>query len=996
MFDPSDAPRIYGMPPGTDFGSALVDGLMAQLNEMRPDQIARVEVYVNTTRMARRIRQVFDERPATLLPRIRLITDLASDPMTNSGSAVVSPLRRRLELSQFVSQLIDSDPSLAPRAALYDLSDSLASLMEEMHGEGVDPSVFNTINTGDESGHWDRALRFLQIVVPYFDGTTAPDKDLRLRQVILNRIAAWDRQPPDHPIIVAGSTGSRGATGLFMQAVARLPQGAVILPGFDFDLPDDVWVEMNRPLTEQTNSTSYEDHPQFRFQNLLTALGMSANQVKPWGPKEGPNPARSKLVSLSLRPAPVTDQWLRDGPDLGNLLDATKGLTLAEAPSPRAEAEAIALRLRQAAEDNETAALITPDRMLTRQVAAALDRWNITPDDSAGIPLPLSPPGRFLRQIADLFTGPPTGEALLSLLKHPLCNSTYAERGEHLIHTRELELHLRRYALPFPNGRVLTDWADGIVHGQTEKRIKVSEARKIWVTWLAGLVDCTQGSGSSPLSQRLAAHLKLAEAFAAGPNSDGSGGLWDELAGREAKRVVGNLENHSDAAGAMDAIEYAALFAKVLNDGSVRDPDAGHPNILIWGTLEARVQSADLVILGGMNEGIWPEPARPDPWLNRAMRKEAGLLLPERRIGLSAHDYQQAVAGAEVWITRAKRDAEAETVPSRWVNRLVNLLGGLPDQGGKDALQDMRDRGQKWIAMATSLSQPSATVAPATRPSPRPPVEARPKEISVTEVEHLIRDPYHIYAKRVLGLNALNALVPNPDAPLRGVIIHEVLEDFIQAEISADSPHARDRFMQMMQDKMNQRCPWPTIRAQWMSRVEKGVDRFLAGEADRQKTGTTKVIEGYEKHPIGTTGVQLICKTDRIDLHDDGTAQVYDYKTGGIPTGPQQKAFAKQLLLTAALVELGAFEDIGPRLVSTAEFLAFNTDMKNISAPLDEAPPSEVWVELQKLIASYNSPTRGYSARIAKQMRTESGYYDHLSRFGEWDTSKPAKPEDLT
>ncbi len=989
MFDPTDHPRVFAMPPGADFGTALVDGLLGHLDGMPPDQIARVEIYVNTARMARRIKDVFDQNPPSLLPRIRLVTDLANDPLTDAGPAPVSPLRRRLELSQFVSQLIASDGSLAPRAALYDLADGLAGLMEEMHGEGVDPAVFDRLDVSDESGHWDRSLRFLQIVAPYFDGSKDPDKEQRLRQVITDRIAMWSDKPPQHPIIVAGSTGSRGATGLFMQAVAKLPQGAVILPGFDFDLPADVWAKMDDPL-------SYEDHPQFRFHTLLGALGMAAGQVRPWATRDGPQPARNRLVSLSLRPAPVTDQWLRDGPDLGDLRDATKGLTLVEAPSPRAEAEAIALRLRQAADDGATAALITPDRMLTRQVAAALDRWNITPDDSAGIPLPLSPPGRFLRQVAGMFTAPLTGEALLSLLKHPLCNSTGSERAEHLLQTRELELHLRRHGPAFPTGADLIDWSNGIVHGKREKRIKVTEARQEWVRWIAGLIDGLVDAMDRPLPDRLTRHLQLSEALAAGPFSKESGGLWAERAGREARRVVDNLTAQSDAAGAVSAVEYAALFAKVLNDGSVRDPEAGHPNILIWGTLEARVQSADIVILGGMNEGVWPEAASPDPWLNRKMRKDAGLLLPERRIGLSAHDYQQAVANAEVWITRAKRDAEAETVPSRWVNRLVNLLGGLPDQHGKQALSNMRAEGNKWLAMADALSRPDNSVTPAARPSPRPPADARPKEISVTDVKHLIRDPYHIYAKRILGLNPLDPLVPEPDAPLRGVIIHQILEDFITADVAADSHDARAAFMQMAHDRMEQFCPWPTIRAQWLSRVEKGIDQFLAGEAARQARGDYKVIEGYEKHPIGTTGVQLVCKTDRIDLGEDGSAHIYDYKTGGIPSGPQQLAFDKQLLLTAALVELGAFDDIGPRAVTIAEFVAFNTDMKSKPAPLADAPPSEVWAEFQKLIADYNDPGRGYSARIAMQMRGDTGYYDHLSRFGEWDTSRPAKPEDLS
>ncbi|MEO0903960.1 MAG: double-strand break repair protein AddB, partial [Pseudomonadota bacterium] len=402
MFDPQTTPRIFASPPGVDFAQGLVAGLTARCKGMTPTDLARVEIYVNTTRMQRRIRTVFDAGPARLLPRVRLITDLANDPISLDLPPAVSPLQRRLELSQFVAKLLDKEPDLAPRAALYDLSDSLAKLMDEMQGEGVGPEVITGLDVTDQSGHWERALAFLKIITPFFDQQNEPpDKEARQRMVIEALAQKWQTEPPQHPILIAGSTGSRGATALFMQAVAKLPQGAIILPGFDFDLPDTVWDAMNDDLTA-------EDHPQYRFRRLMDLIGFQRKDVGDWSGQTPVHPARNKLISLSLRPAPVTDQWLSDGPDLGDLHHATKGLTLVEAASPRVEAETIALRLRQAAEDGITAALISPDRMLTRQVTAALDRWDIKPDDSAGTPLALSPPGRFLRHIADLFGKPLT------------------------------------------------------------------------------------------------------------------------------------------------------------------------------------------------------------------------------------------------------------------------------------------------------------------------------------------------------------------------------------------------------------------------------------------------------------------------------------------------------------------------------------------------------------------------------------------------------------
>lgn len=971
MFDPDSNPRIFGSAPGVDFAQSLVDGLELRGANLSPSDWARVEIYVNTTRMQRRIRSVFDGRPARLLPRIRLVTDLADDPVSLDLPPAVSPLQRRLQLSQFVAKLLEQEPDLAPRAALYDLSDSLANLMDEMQGEGVSPEAIAQLDVSDQSGHWARALQFLNIITPFFGGADeAPDKEARQRLVIEALTQRWAEMPPTHPIIVAGSTGSRGATALFMQAVAKLPQGAIILPGYDFDLPDQVWDAMDDTMTA-------EDHPQFRFRRLMDLIGFGNGDVRPWTDAPPAHPKRNALVSLSLRPAPVTNQWLTDGPKLGDLIAATEGLTVVEATSPRAEAETIALRLRQAAEDGITAALISPDRMLTRQVTAALDRWDIKPDDSAGTPLALSPPGRFLRHVADLYGQAFTGEALLTLLKHPLCHSEHPDRGDHLRHTRDLELHLRRWGPPFPTADDLHAWA------------AKSADRAAWAAWLSALVTGHEEAGVQPLGQHLEQQLALCEALCAGPDATSAGGLWAEAAGREAVRICEDLRQAAPAGGQMNARDYAALFGGVIKEGVVRDRDAGHPDILIWGTLEARVQGVDLTILGGMNDGVWPEAPAPDPWLNRVMRAKAGLLLPERRIGLSAHDYQQAIAGKEVWITRAKRSADAETVPSRWVNRLTNLLRGLPDQNGPAALDAMLARGAEWTAIAAKLSAPAARVDPEPRPSPCPPPEARPDQLSVTQIKTLIRDPFAIYARKVLNLSELDPLVPTADAPLRGIIVHKILERFIS---EGHGPADRDALIQIAHEEFTAQCPWPTVRAQWIARMERVADKFLADEAERQSLADQRITEAWGEIAVAETGVKLTCKADRLDLTDADAALIYDYKTGIVPSGPQQEKFDKQLLLEAAMVERGAFAKVGKKSVEGAAFIGVNAAMRNVDAPLKKQPANQVWAELETLFVRWQEQDRGYTARLALFLKADQSPYDHLSRYGEWDTSEDPKP----
>jgi double-strand break repair protein AddB len=964
-------PRLFALPPGADFGRAVAQGLLARLTDTPPESLARVTVFVNTSRMQRRLRAVLSDGPARLLPRIRLITDLALDPAGADLPPAVPPLRRRLELSRLVAQLLEQEPDLAPRAALFDLSDSLARLLDEMQGEGVPLDAIRNLDVSDLSGHWSRALKFLHIAGA-FTAADAPDRESRQRAVIERLAALWATDPPPDPVIVAGSTGSRGATALFLQAVARLPQGAVILPGFDTDLPPAIWDSLGNALTA-------EDHPQYRFRRLMQALDLIPAQVQPWTDAPAPNPQRNKLVSLSLRPAPVTDQWRIDGPSLGDLLPPTSAMTLVEAPSPRAEAETIALRLRAAADEGRTAALITPDRMLTRQVAAALDRWDLVPDDSGGLPLALSPPGRFLRQVADLMGRPLTADMLLALLKHPLCH-TGSDRGDHLRHARDLELHIRRNGLPFPTSTALRAWA--------------TDDRAAWCAWLATLIDHAATVTDAPLATLVTAHIDLAQSFAAGPDATTPGTLWDESAGRAARALCDDLATHADAGGTLSPRDYAALFSALVAQGQVRAP-AGHPQIIILGTLEARVQTYDLVILGGMNEGIWPSLPPPDPWLNRAMRQQAGLLLPERQIGLSAHDYTQAIAAPEVWITRAIRSDDAQTVPSRWVMRLTNLLQGLPAQNGPAALSAMRARGADWLARAATLSEPQTDTPRAPRPSPRPPTSSRPKRLSVTDVVRLVRDPYAIYAKHVLRLRPLDPLTRAPDALLRGEVIHAIFERFIQHGPPPGSPSAKAALMAATDAVLAESCPWPTVRTLWRARIDRIATWFLQTESDRRATATPAVFEKLGLLLLPTQDFTLTAKADRIDLTPDGRAVIYDYKTGTPPTDKQQRAFEKQLLLEAAMAERGAFADLGPVPVADAAYIGLGAKPTIVPAPLADISPGQVWEEFLTLLARWSDPTRGYTSRSSVARAAEGQDYDHLARFGEWDHTSDPFPEDV-
>ena len=974
MFEPNSHPRLFGCPPGVDFPAAVLRGLEDRLKNSPPEAWAKVTLLVNTQRMARRLRDLFDTGPARILPKVRLVTELdgllPGAPLAPSPSA----LRRRLELVSLIAGLMKSQADLAAETAAFDLADSLAGLFDEMQGEGVTPDDIAQIDVTDQSGHWARAQKFISIAQAYIDTIdSAPDPEARRRATVLKLATHWAIAPPRDPILIFGSTGSRGTTQLLMQAVAHLPQGAIILPGFDFHMPAEVWATMG-------DAMSGEDHPQYRFVNLTDRFGMAPTNVEPWTSDLPPSDARNQLISLALRPAPVTDAWRREGPKLSGLDTATADITLVEANTPRAEAITIAMRLRAAAETGQRAALITPDRMLTRQVTAALDRWNILPDDSAGEPLHLSPPGRFLRHTAALFERPLDAEALLTLLKHPLTRSG-DNRNTHALYTQWLELRIRKIGLPYPDRNSLISCAK---HMAKDNPANV----EAWAIWVADLV-CDQNSQMRlPLRDWVERHLALSESLASGPDPSRPGTLWEKSSGEAAYTAMEELRYEAQHGGVMSASDYIALVGQLLAQGEVREPRASHGGIMIWGTLEARVQGADLVILAGLNEGTWPETPAPDPWLNRQMRLRVGLLLPERRIGLSAHDFQQAVAAREVWLTRSIRSDDAETVPSRWVNRLSNLLSGLKTKGGPEAWDEMRKRGDHWLELARQLDM-KPEVERAHRPAPCPPVAARPRQFTVTEIETLIRDPYAIYAKHCLRLLPLRPLVQTPDALLRGILSHDVMEAFVKETLADSAALTTQHLMNHAKRILDKDVPWPAARTLWLARFGRVADWIVQSELKRQNIATPFAFEEVAQGILMLPSVATTLKgrADRIDVDDAGHAIVYDYKTGPPPTGKQQKHFNKQLLLEAAMIEEGAFHAVGPRAVRAATFIGIGSTPEEKNAPLEEEPPQQVIAQLVSLFASYLKEDQGYPSRRAMDLDTAERDYDQLARVGEWDSS---------
>jgi len=381
-----------------------------------------------------------------------------------------------------------------------------------------------------------------------------------------------------------------------------------------------------------------------------------------------------------------------------------------------------------------------------------------------------------------------------------------------------------------------------------------------------------------------------------------------------------------------------------------------------------------------LNEGAWPRSAGADPWFSRPMRKTLGLEQPERGIGLSAHDFAMLAAGPCVLLTRALKVDGAPTTASRWLQRLEQLTRGLKLEAELATQPD-------YARLAAQMTEvPQGPRLP--RPAPKPPVEVRPKRLSVTEIETWLRDPYAIYAKHVLGLRPLDAL-DEPIGPLeRGTALHKAVELFIDKYRSGLPDDAVEQLVAIADQVFAQAGTPAAALALWRPRFLGAAKGFVAFERERRGATADSHLEIRGKLEIGDFTLTGIA--DRIDILKDGSAAILDYKSGAPPSTKQvTELLSPQLPLEAAMLAQDGF-GIGARVTEELLYLSLASE-KQAREPrfIPDATElaTEAVAQLARRIAWFKERDTAYRPRVRPFRADIAGDYDHLARVREWSPS---------
>ncbi|KQT64358.1 MULTISPECIES: double-strand break repair protein AddB [unclassified Aureimonas] len=1028
--------NIFSIAPGLPFlrtlAEGILDGTIVPGRSYRGDVLglAGVTIYLPTRRAAMALRAEFARALggiSAVLPAIRTLGEADDAGLFEGGAPiglepVIEPLDRRLLIARFVRQWKTATQAAAVEAmtgetiqppssaadALW-LAKDLCTLLDEAETEGVAFAALSDLAPERLAAWWQLTLTFLDILARHWPAVLAErgvtDPFAARNAALLREAARLGSSATKGPLIVAGSTATAPATVALMRAVAGLPNGAVVLPGLDRHLSDEDFDAIHLG-TGPGRTGAAPGHPQYGLKRILSQMLLPRGAVDHLAPEEGTKEAaREAFLSDAFRPAGTTDAWGESA--ARHPAQSLDGLALVEAVDEREEALAIAVAMRGALSDPaSTVALTTPDRSLARRVVAELARFGISANDSAGRPLSATAPGTLMELALEAALRPGDPVVLLGLLKHPLLRLGHAP-VEARNGARAVELVALRGQVGTADAAHLSALFETASKLRDEPGARVARAVRLLseedldradvllkrleaaLLPLTALREAPAGE-IGPFARALA---EVLEQLAADPEGDASA-LYAAEAGQALAGFLQKLVAAGETGFSFEPAELPDVVAALVAGETVRPRGGSSARAFVWGTLEARLQRVDVMVLGGLNEGTWPQRATNDAFLSRTMRAEVSLDPPERLIGLAAHDVAMALGSPRVVMTRSMRAGGAPAIASRWLQRLLTLAG--PAGAAR-----LREEGAVYLDHARALDA-GEEARPATRPEPRPPLAARPNRYSITEIETLVRDPYAVHARRILKLEPLPDLIRAPGASDRGNLFHDILAEFVRREIDAARPDAEAKLLAIAAEKFEaERLP-PEVEAVWWPRMETLAGHYVAWERARNPEIAARFAEARGEVEFAELGTILSGYADRIDRRLDGSVEIIDFKTGITPSVRQARTLlAPQLPLEGAMTRLGGFQSVGkPASVADLVYLRLresSLDEEGL-AYTDRKTGAEVtaddlsdWAldKVRGLFAEYRKAEMPFASRARPFMAgAYDGPYDHLARAREWSVGE--------
>jgi ATP-dependent helicase/nuclease subunit B len=981
--------KVFNIPFSQDFAKLIASNILEEYKE-KPLEMADVLFLLPNRRACKTFADSFIKlkgETSMMLPRFVPIADIDDEELLISilsqddknSFLKILPEISKIERTLLFTRIIKSRPSdFGMKESSYSqssyLANALADLIDSVENEDITYDNLANLVPDEYSINWQETLKFLEIITNFWPDIlrerNVVDASTRRNLLIKMQAKYWNENPINTPVIVAGTTATFPAMKELVKSVTNLPNGQVILQGIDNNLSDEAWANID------------ETHPQFELKDLLEYLNINRKDVAEYKNHDLNDVFKPKemLISQMMLPAEITNKWRELNSDIIDK-SAIENLTYIDCDTITEEAISIALIMRKNLDiAGRTISLVTPDRALARRVSNQLYRWGLEVDDSAGIPLHQTAIGLYLRQLVSVVENEFSPIEFLSLLKHPL-SANGIELKEFRKNTRKLEQKFLRGVKPQSGINSLIEM------------VSLEEGYEYLALWLKEiesefsiLIDAYKNEKIS-FKELIEIHINLAERFARKIDVDGADVLWKGEAGEAAAKFIANLYEYADILGEIEPREYLSLLEALSANVTIRSRYGSHPRLSILGPIEARLTSADIVITAGVNEGVWPKTINADPWMSRPMKKDFGLPMPEKSIGVMAHDFCSLISAKKTYITRSKRVEGTPMVESRWILRLKTVLNAINLD-----IKDLENE-PEWLYLAKKIDMPKA-FSKINPPSPKPPVSARPRKLSVSAMEMWARDPYSIFAKHILNLRKLDDIEADISIADYGNIIHEILEEFYAANPRKFPDNAKEKLLNLGKEKFEAQNITPAVFAFWRGKFEKIIEWICDYEIKNREGIVYSYVEkwGSFRFKVNNGEFEVYAKADRIDETKDRTLKIIDYKTGSIKSKSEiYEGYAPQLPLEAIIAKNNGFEEIDVDEIQEMDYWKLSgsrdgSKVAKFNSNVDELLDSTM-EKITEMINKFDDENIGYESRPNPKFAPKYSDYNHLARVAEWASS---------
>ncbi len=845
-----DKPNVFNIPANYHFFESLFDLAEKKFGEQLPE----VKFFLPNRRSCREFREIFLAKKSTFLPQIKAISDISYEdffdflPNQTAKDEIDELLQinvlQGLDYLFFLSKEIQKQSVFGEDLDFehaFKIALNLQNLFDEIEREEIDLSKLNEIDDSNLSQHRLLTLDFLKNFHVKIKNSLLKKNIFfasASQNFIIQKFVSLLENQGSKAPIVIA--GSTGSVSFSAKLIRAISQkNYVVLYG-----------ATNENFTE-------ENHPQFFLNRLIQFLKIEKKTITQIAEEKFclSSNTRQNLISLMVLPSAETLKWQEIYKHLDiekTAQDLTKNFRLIEAKNEIEEAKIIKLILHEALQNNKTTALITNNDKLASLVKLELTQDNLPFNDARNLSIFNSHLVNFLLLILELIESDFNSHSLLAILKNPLCS-----------HSKDKEI-LADFEIKILRQDRANSGLDGI-----KKKLKDEEVlREFFNKFCFELV-----SGSHTLASHTASLIKTAENL--------SKKTWSQLLEQEPAQIelFEFFEKLKTQQIALDKKNLLSLFKNLLSQVSYFEKsDAGAP-IQILSTIEARLLNYDLVVIASLNEGDFPQ-IESENWLGKKIKKDLGIDRTLKKVGQSAYDFCNYLSNESVVLTRCKSSNGAVLIESPFLLKFKTIC---------QKIGVSLDCGEKYFALlAKQNSSESRQIEPA---NPKPKIEIRPKKISVTEISKLLSSPYDIYAKKILQLEELEKIDFEPSYAEFGSFIHEALEEFVKNPKDAN-------FFKKAEEIFEKYFLFSEAKLIWWPKFENIFADFVK-ENERFLNFKNRVEISAE---LAVLDVTIRGKIDRTITNDEGETEIFDYKTGQVPSKIDVLRGANPQLTIAALM----------------------------------------------------------------------------------------------